>query len=295
MSIVVPGLAAMPNGGEGGRRRCSRIHARSHRGACGVPGLRPRRRARRRRPRRCRSRLVLFRLTTVAVADRRAPCFWSGSSGQITARGVGNGLALILLGFVLELPAALAATLELSRQGVLSSAVILGCSWLVRRLDGLDRIHGVGPAAASRCSIASRQVGMRMIEGRSVTCRSSSTPAGLDPGDRRVPGVVAHGSRQSDRRWPAPDWWARHRQSARPGRPSVPDRLRARIVLCALFYTRVRARSRTRPPRSRSAGGVIPGVRAGGADGRAHRYGDLAHHHARRRLSGAGVPSSRKS
>ena len=49
---------------------------------------------------------------------------WLGE--QITARGVGNGISLIIFaGIVAELPGALVSTLELGRQGALSTLVIL--------------------------------------------------------------------------------------------------------------------------------------------------------------------------
>ena len=44
---------------------------------------------------------------------------------QITARGIGNGISLIILsGIVAELPSAIAGTLELGRQGALSTGLI---------------------------------------------------------------------------------------------------------------------------------------------------------------------------
>ena len=44
-----------------------------------------------------------------------------------TARGVGNGISLIIFaGIVAELPSALAGTLELGRTGAISSVVIMG-------------------------------------------------------------------------------------------------------------------------------------------------------------------------
>jgi preprotein translocase subunit SecY len=50
---------------------------------------------------------------------------WLGE--QITARGIGNGASLIIFaGIVANLPSALAGTLELGRQGALSTALILG-------------------------------------------------------------------------------------------------------------------------------------------------------------------------
>ncbi len=52
---------------------------------------------------------------------------WLGE--QITARGVGNGISLIIyVGIVAELPAALAQFFEQGRVGALSTAVILGVS-----------------------------------------------------------------------------------------------------------------------------------------------------------------------
>jgi len=55
---------------------------------------------------------------------------WLGE--QITARGVGNGISLIIFaGIVAELPSALAGTLELGRQGALSTFVILGLMIMV--------------------------------------------------------------------------------------------------------------------------------------------------------------------
>jgi preprotein translocase subunit SecY len=54
-------------------------------------------------------------------------------AGQITARGLGNGVALILFAnIVVELPADIAGTLELGRQGVLSSGNILALlAWTI--------------------------------------------------------------------------------------------------------------------------------------------------------------------
>src|SRR5262249_56862955 len=49
---------------------------------------------------------------------------WLGE--QITSRGIGNGISLIILaGIVAELPSALASMLELGRQGALSTGLIL--------------------------------------------------------------------------------------------------------------------------------------------------------------------------
>ena len=67
---------------------------------------------------------VFFRFTTViTLVGGTIFLMWLGE--QVTARGVGNGISLIIFaGIVAELPSALAATLELGRTGAMSSGLI---------------------------------------------------------------------------------------------------------------------------------------------------------------------------
>src|SRR5918994_5766980 len=67
-----------------------------------------------------------FRITTViTLVGGTVFLMWLGE--QITARGVGNGISLIIFaGIVAELPRALVGTLELGRTGQLSAFIILG-------------------------------------------------------------------------------------------------------------------------------------------------------------------------
>jgi len=67
---------------------------------------------------------AFFRFTTVVtLVGGTIFLMWLGE--QVTARGVGNGISLIIFaGIVAELPSALAATLELGRTGALSSLLI---------------------------------------------------------------------------------------------------------------------------------------------------------------------------
>src|SRR6476661_4813518 len=66
-----------------------------------------------------------FRLSTViTLVGGTMFLMWLGE--QITSRGVGNGISLIIFaGIVANLPSALAGTLELGRQGAVSTALIL--------------------------------------------------------------------------------------------------------------------------------------------------------------------------
>ena len=68
---------------------------------------------------------VFFRLiTVVTLVGGTLFLMWLGE--QITSRGVGNGISLIIFsGIVAELPTALAGTLELGRTGALSSLLIV--------------------------------------------------------------------------------------------------------------------------------------------------------------------------
>ena len=68
---------------------------------------------------------VFFRLTTViSLVAGTIFLMWLGE--QITQRGIGNGISLIIFsGIVAEIPRALAATFELGRTGALSASTIL--------------------------------------------------------------------------------------------------------------------------------------------------------------------------
>ena len=72
---------------------------------------------------------MFFRVTTVVtLVGGTMFLMWLGE--QITSRGVGNGISLIIFsGIVANLPTALAGTLELGRTGALSS-LLMFCYWL---------------------------------------------------------------------------------------------------------------------------------------------------------------------
>ena len=69
-------------------------------------------------------------VTTVTLVTGTMLIMWLGE--QITARGVGNGISLIIFsGIVAEIPRALASTFELGRTGAISSVAILSsCSFI---------------------------------------------------------------------------------------------------------------------------------------------------------------------
>lgn len=74
---------------------------------------------------------VLFHLSTVVILTGGTMfIMWMGE--QITSRGLGNGISLVIYaGIVANLPQAVFSTFELGRQGALSAVVILGILFLV--------------------------------------------------------------------------------------------------------------------------------------------------------------------
>ena len=104
---------------------------------------------------------------------------WLGE--QITARGIGNGISLIIfVGIIAELPGALAQFFASGRSGALSPAVIIGViamviaviAFVVFMERALRKIHIQYPR---------RQVGMKMYDGGSSHLPVKVNPSGVIP------------------------------------------------------------------------------------------------------------------
>ena len=121
-----------------------------------------------------------FRASTViTLVGGTMFLMWLGE--QITQRGVGNGISLIIfVGIIAELPAALAQFFESGRTGALSTPVILGVSlmllatlvFVVFMERSLRKIHIQYPR---------RQVGMKVYDGGSSHLPVKVNPAGVIP------------------------------------------------------------------------------------------------------------------
>ena len=104
---------------------------------------------------------------------------WLGE--QITARGIGNGISLIIfVGIIAEVPAALAQFFASGRSGAISPAIIVGVivmvivtiAFVVFMERALRKIHIQYPR---------RQVGMKIMEGQSSHLPVKVNPAGVIP------------------------------------------------------------------------------------------------------------------
>lgn len=121
-----------------------------------------------------------FRLgTIVTLVGGTIFLMWLGE--QITSRGIGNGISLIIFaGIVAELPRALAGTLELGRTGAISSAVIL---LLFAMAIGVVMFIIFMERAQRRIVVQypKRQVGMKMMGGETSHLPLKLNTSGVIP------------------------------------------------------------------------------------------------------------------
>ena len=104
---------------------------------------------------------------------------WLGE--QITARGIGNGISLIIfVGIVAEIPAALAQFFESGRSGAISTPIVIGViamviaviAFVVFMERALRKIHIQYPR---------RQVGMKVYDGQQSHLPLKVNPSGVIP------------------------------------------------------------------------------------------------------------------
>ncbi|WP_319825781.1 preprotein translocase subunit SecY [Thalassovita sp.] len=123
---------------------------------------------------------LYFRVSTViTLVGGTMFMMWLGD--QITSRGIGNGISLIIfVGIIAEVPAALAQFLSQGRSGAISPAVIIGVflmvvaviAFVVFMERALRKIHIQYPR---------RQVGMKVYDGGSSHLPIKVNPAGVIP------------------------------------------------------------------------------------------------------------------
>jgi preprotein translocase subunit SecY len=122
----------------------------------------------------------LFRLTTVLTLTA-GTLVLAWLAGQITARGLGNGVALIIAaGIVNALPREIAGLLELSRQGAIAPIAVPVVGLVTAALVAL-----VVVAERSRrrltVEFAQRQIGTQTLPRQTVELALKLNPAGLVP------------------------------------------------------------------------------------------------------------------
>jgi preprotein translocase subunit SecY len=203
-----------------------------------------------------------FRISTViTLTGGTMFLMWLGE--QITARGIGNGISLIILaGIVAELPSAIAGTLELGRQGALSTGLILV---VVVMAVAVIAFIVFMERAQRRLLIQypKRQVGNRMFEGQSSHLPLKLNTSGVIPpifasSLLLLPTTVANFNAGQ-----IPDWLAVITAQLGHGRPLFLALYVALIVFFAFFYTAIVFNPTETAENLKKHGGFIPGIRPG--------------------------------
>ena len=205
---------------------------------------------------------AFFRFTTVVtLVGGTVFLMWLGE--QVTARGVGNGISLIIFaGIVAELPSALAATLELGRTGAMSSALIallfVGAVAIIYGIVFVER-------AQRRVLVQypKRQQGNKMYGGESSHLPLKINTSGVIPlifasSLLLMPITVIQFSAGQ-----GPDFLTTITTFLGRGQPGYLLIFGALIAFFAFFYTAVVFNPEETADNLKKNGGFIPGIRPG--------------------------------
>ncbi|MCS6890976.1 MAG: preprotein translocase subunit SecY, partial [Rhodovarius sp.] len=187
---------------------------------------------------------------------------WLGE--QITARGVGNGISLIIFaGIVANLPSALVATLELGRTGALSTFFIIffliAAVLIIAGVVFVERAQRRIPVQYPK-----RQVGNRMMGGESTHLPLKLNTAGVIPpifasSLLLLPATIAGFSTDTE----AGGWLQWLAAQLGHGQPAYMLLYMVMIVFFAFFYTAVVFNPAETADNLRKYGGFVPGIRPG--------------------------------
>jgi preprotein translocase subunit SecY len=206
---------------------------------------------------------MFFRVsTTITLVGGTMFLMWLGE--QITARGVGNGISLIIFaGIVANLPSALASTLELGRTGALSTFFIvfflLAAVGTIVFVVFMERAQRRLPVQYPK-----RQVGNRMFGGENTHLPLKLNTSGVIPpifasSLLLLPATVAGFS--ADRT--ADTWLQAMANMLAHGRPLYMALYVGLIVFFSFFYTAVVFNPAETAENLKKYGGFIPGIRPG--------------------------------
>lgn len=205
-----------------------------------------------------------FRITAViTLVGGTMFLMWLGE--QVTARGIGNGISLIIFtGIVAGLPSALAGTLELGRQGAISTGVIL----LILLVAVFVIAFIVFVERAQRrllIQYPKRQVGNKMFQGDSSHLPLKLNTAGVIPpifasSLLLLPATLANFASSGAG---GSEWLATVTALLGHGQPLYMLLYAAMIIFFAFFYTAIVFNPSDTADNLKKHGGFIPGIRPG--------------------------------
>jgi preprotein translocase subunit SecY len=204
-----------------------------------------------------------FRISTViTLVGGTMFLMWLGE--QMTSRGVGNGISLIIFaGIVANLPSTIAQTLELSRTGALPAFAGIGMLLLALVVIAIIVFF---ERAQRRLLIQypKRQVGNKLFQGDTSHLPLKLNTAGVIPvifGSSLLllPTTIASFAAQGD----APGWLTTVTALLGRGQPLYMALFAFLIIFFAFFYTAIVFNPTETADNLKRSGGFIPGIRPG--------------------------------
>lgn len=205
---------------------------------------------------------LFFRATTVVtIVGGTIFLMWLGE--QITARGVGNGISLIIFsGIVAELPSALVNTLELGRTGALSTLLILVLLIMavavICFIVFMERAH-----RRVIVQYPKRQQGSRMSGGESSHLPLKLNTAGVIPPIFASSLLLMPVTFAGFSAGQGPEWLGAITAYIGPGQPVYIALYVSLIVFFCFFYTAIVFNPADTADNLKKYGGFIPGIRPG--------------------------------
>ena len=206
---------------------------------------------------------VFFKATTViTLVGGTVFLMWLGE--QITARGIGNGISLIIFaGIVANLPQALAGTLELGRTGALSAALII--LLFVMAVAVIAFIVFIERSQRKiTVQYPKRQTGNKMTGGESSHLPLKLNVSGVIPpifasSLLLMPVTLAQFSASGG----GPEWLTTINALLGRGQPLYLAVYIGLIVFFAFFYTAIVFNPVETADNLKKYGGFVPGIRPG--------------------------------
>jgi preprotein translocase subunit SecY len=187
---------------------------------------------------------------------------WLGE--QITERGIGNGISMIILASILAgLPSAIGGTLELVNTGGMNQAMPFLLAFLVLGITGIV-VYMERAQRRIAVNYAKRQQGRRMYAGQTSHLPFKINMSGVIPPIFAsslilFPATIASWFGTSQ----AVSWLQRIAASLSPGQPVYIMLYASLIMFFCFFYTALVFNSRETAENLRRSGAFIPGIRPG--------------------------------
>jgi preprotein translocase subunit SecY len=262
LTVVSPQLEALKKEGEAGRRKITQytrygtlalalfqavgisIALESQQGLVVEPGM-------------------MFRfVTVVTLVTGTLFLMWLGE--QITERGIGNGISLIIFsGIVAGLPSAIGSTLELARTGAMSIPVVLLIAVLVVAVTMFVVFVERGQRKIL-VNYAKRQVGNKLYGGQSSHLPLKLNMAGVIPpifasSIILFPATIAGWFGSNEKMV----WLKDIGAALAPGQPLYSVLYAAAIIFFCFFYTALVFNSKETAENLKKSGAFVPGIRPG--------------------------------